>query len=70
MIHFGKAIPNLVTEKIEGYYKSIDNTYVLIMISKILIQNSESYMGLDTRKPVFGSLRTTQAQTTLHIHAV
>ena len=27
------------------------------------------YMGLDARNPVFGSLRTTQAQTSLRIHA-
>ena len=26
--------------------------------------------GLDARKPVFGGLRTTQAQTSLRIHAV
>ena len=29
-----------------------------------------SYMGLDARKPVFGGLRTTQAQTSLRIRAV
>ena len=27
------------------------------------------HMGLDARKPVFGGLRTTQAQTSLHIRA-
>ena len=27
-------------------------------------------MGLDARKPVFGGLRTTQAQTSLRIRAV
>ena len=29
-----------------------------------------AYMGLDARKPVFGGLRTTQAQTSLRIRAV
>ena len=28
------------------------------------------HMGLDVRKPVFGGLWTTQAQTSLRIHAV
>ena len=28
------------------------------------------YLGLDTRKPVFGGLRTTKAQTSLRIRAV
>ena len=28
------------------------------------------YLGLDVRKPVFGSLRTTKAQTSLRIPAV
>ena len=28
------------------------------------------YMGLNARKPVFGGLRTTQAQTSQHIRAV
>ena len=27
------------------------------------------YFGIDARKPVFGDLRTTKAQTSLHIHA-
>ena len=27
------------------------------------------YMGLDARKPVFGGLRTTKAQASLHIRA-
>ena len=29
-----------------------------------------AHMGLDARKPVFGGLRTTQAQTSLRIRAV
>ena len=29
-----------------------------------------SYMGLDARKPVFGGLRTTKVQTSLHIGLV
>ena len=28
------------------------------------------YMGLEARKPVFGGLRTTKMQASLHIHAV
>ena len=31
---------------------------------------TEDNMGLDARKPVFGGLRTTQAQTSLRIRAV
>ena len=30
----------------------------------------QEYMGLDTRKLVFGGLQTTKAQTSLHIRAV
>ena len=32
--------------------------------------NYLNYLGLDRRKPVFGGLRITQAQTCLHIIAV
>ena len=32
--------------------------------------NDTLQMGLDSRKPIFGELRTTKAQTSLRIHAV
>ena len=38
----------------------------LFFVENISIYN----MGLDVRKPVFGGLRTTQAQTSLRIRAV
>ena len=31
---------------------------------------NRNHLGLDSRKPVFGGLRTTQAQTSLRISAV
>ena len=34
-------------------------------IESISTQSFDPYMGLDARKPVFGGLRTTQAQTSL-----
>ena len=37
--------------------------------SKIFIEY-DAYLGLDARKPVFGGLRKTQAQTSLRIRAV
>ena len=43
-----------------------------IEITTPVISNCQSrlHMGLDTRKPVFRGLRTTQAQTSLRIRAV
>ena len=44
--------------------------YKAYLPQKIAGQNScLAYMGLDVRKPVFGGLRTTQAQTSLRICA-
>ena len=34
------------------------------------LQRLSAYMDLDVKKPVFGGLRTTKAQTSLHILAV
>ena len=36
----------------------------------LLSLHKHHHMGLDARKPVFGGLRTTQAQTSLRIRAV
>ena len=36
----------------------------------LVLISFRKYMGLVARKPVFGCLRTTQAQTSLRIHAV
>ena len=36
----------------------------------VSVGQSDNKMGLDARKPVFGGLRTTQAQTSLRIRAV
>ena len=50
------------TNKVCGGYK---------MEAKLLTQfTSGYYMGLETKKRVFGGLRTTQAQTSLCIRAV
>ena len=32
------------------------------------LSNLQSYLDLDTRKPVFGAVRTTKAQSSLRIH--
>ena len=37
---------------------------------EIVSHDGVNEMGLDRRKPVFGGLRTTQAQTSLRIRAV
>ena len=37
---------------------------------KSFVISTGQYMGLDARKPVFGGLGTTQAQTNLRIRAV
>ena len=40
------------------------------LIEMILILSRLVHLGRNVRKPVFGGLRTTQAQTSLRIHAV
>ena len=46
------------------------NAILAEMKVKISISKPAYDMGLDARKPVFGGLRTTQAQTSLRIRAV
>ena len=41
-----------------------------IILCLLIMENMIHYMGLVARKPVFGGLRTTQAQTSMHICAV
>ena len=54
-------------------YFQLRNAKILSMImSKPLFyaaRMAKSYLGLDARKPVFGGLRTTKAQTSRRIHA-
>ena len=42
----------------------------LVSIAKTTLLHVSYQMGLDARKPVFGGLRTTKAQTSLRIRAV
>ena len=47
------------------------NKYDSVMIQeKCLNRNTDNNLGLNVRKPVFWGLQTTQAQTSLRIHAV
>ena len=50
------------------------NNIELLLRETIPIETRQSsgdeYLGLDARKPVFGSLRTTRAQTSLRNRAV
>ena len=49
------------------------NIFHLLLTDDQLDRQTDShgdYMGLDARKPVFGGLRITQAQTSLRIRAV
>ena len=41
----------------------------LMLLHTVVILHYTHHMGLDARKPVFGGLRTTQAQTSLRIRA-
>ena len=48
----------------------LDDYRILRAICKIYEEKNSLHMGLGGRKPVFGGLRTTKAQTSLPIHAV
>ena len=48
----------------------VNFTYSTLMVFDGGINKVSSYMGLGTRKPVFGGLQKTKAQTSLRIRAV
>ena len=49
--------------------EQLRNNYVEVTENGKVDVNVRHYLDLDARKPVFGGLRTTQAQTSLRIRA-